>query len=366
MNHDHSALAETTSGPPAHAVHEASDGIAGDAVAEDLPQVVEVPEADEPREPVILIEVDPAVTGGFVRNRFDITICGRAISDVPLEETRLQVGDWVTGAAFYGQPERAPIGVMPDGRPGRQRAFRFNLPWQPDGAPERCDFDVIARTASGFEYAEHFEVDLDPVAQPPVSLASGPTRSALESSLARPYVMMYVERGTIDGDGMLSVQGWAISLGPILEINIFAGAERVATASLGNEREDVALVFPGFRMPACPALLRRCPWMRSIRMPRSSASRWFVRTGLATTKPSRLSVCRDDMRFGRCRLRRANGNEGRLRPVGGRKACPCWINRPRINRKPTSGSIIRGRSGRRPQRTPRLSSTCHRLGRRLR
>ncbi|MDR3533530.1 MAG: glycosyltransferase family 9 protein [Rhodopila sp.] len=198
------------------------------------------------RGPAILIEIDPAVSGGFVHNRFDVMIRGRAMSAAAIEEIRLQVGDHVTSTASYGQAERAAACVMPDGSPARQRAFQFNLPRPGDGNPERCAFQLIARTEDGFEYAENYEIDVDPTAGDPVSVVSGPTRSAVAFGAVRPYAVMYIERGTIDGDGILSVQGWAVSLGPILAVQVFAGEERISKARLGGEREDVAMVFPAF------------------------------------------------------------------------------------------------------------------------
>ena len=124
----------------------------------------------------IMIEIDPAVSGGYVHGRFDVMIRGRAVSMAPIEEIRLQVGDWVTSSASFGQPERAATAVMPDGTLVRQRGFRFNLPRPGDGRAERCAFQIIARTEDGFEYAEDFEIDVDPAAGDPVSIVSGPAR----------------------------------------------------------------------------------------------------------------------------------------------------------------------------------------------
>jgi lipopolysaccharide heptosyltransferase II len=231
------------------------------AVSVDEPQVIPGPmtdsdgviapvRADEtqiPRVgPVILIEIDPAVSGGYVGNRYDVMIRGRAMSTAPIEEVRLQVGEWVTSVGSYGQPERAVPGVMPDGTPARQRAFQFNLPRPGDGRAERCAFQIVARTEDDFEYAADFVVELDSTAAAPVSVISGPTRSAGSFGGARAFTIMYIERATIDGDGILAVQGWAVSLGPILALQIFAGDERIAKAKMGGDREDVGAAYPGY------------------------------------------------------------------------------------------------------------------------
>jgi hypothetical protein len=222
------------------------DGVADAPAVDDDRPVDAASLADDPQEAVVLIELDPGLTGGFIRNRFDITVCGRVASDVPLIETRLQIGDGVTSAVYYGKPERPGNGNLPDASSTRPRAFRFNLPRQPQGIAEHFKFEMIARTVNGLEYAEQFEIDLDTIAESPVSLVSGPSGSSSDGTANRPHVVMYVERGALDADGVLLVQGWAISLSPISAIQIFAGAERVGDASLGDDREDVASAFNGY------------------------------------------------------------------------------------------------------------------------
>ena len=233
--------------PAAPLVREGDEPATGaEAAVADGPPVGAASEAEEAPDEFVLIELDPGLSGGFIRNRFDITVSGRVSSDVPLVETRLQVGDRVTSATYYGQPERPGTANSPGGPALRPRAFRFNLPRQPQGLAERCAFEVITRTSSGLEYAQEFQVDLDPVAEPPVSLVSGPCRSASDGAAYRPYVVMYVERGAIDPDGVLLVQGWAVALTSISAVQVFAGTERVGDATLGGQREDVAAALNGY------------------------------------------------------------------------------------------------------------------------
>jgi ADP-heptose:LPS heptosyltransferase/GT2 family glycosyltransferase len=201
-------------------------------------------------DPVTLIEIGPEVSGSFAHNRFNVVIRGRAISPSSLEEILVRADDRTLATASYGQPERAAVAAMPDGTPGRQRGFQFNLPRQNDGQPELFTFQVIARNTDGFEYAETFVVELDPTASGPLEVVTGPTRST-QAGGARPHALIYIERGTIDGEGNLAVQGWAVALGPILAVQIFVDEQRVSAARLGGEREDVAaahLAYPNARL----------------------------------------------------------------------------------------------------------------------
>ncbi|WP_158926539.1 glycosyltransferase family 9 protein [Acidisphaera sp. S103] len=242
MTHKIPASQKKPTGTRKRAVKRPNDNIVAVAAG----AVVAVAPDDPPNmvvaDPVILIEIDPAVSGGYAHGRFDIAIRGRAVSEAAIEEIRLQVGDWITSSASFGQPERAAIVAMPDGTPGRLRGFRFNLPRPGDGEAERCQFKIVARTEDGFEYAEDFEIDIDPTTGEPISVVSGPVRTIG----ARPYAIMYIERGTIDGDGVLSVEGWAMSLGPTLAVQIFVDEERIGKAKIGGEREDVGAAFPGY------------------------------------------------------------------------------------------------------------------------
>src|SRR3954463_10144545 len=81
-----------------------------------------VPSADLPH-----IEIFPRPFGGPARDRFDVTIRGRVICSVPVDEVRLEadgLGGPATGlgGASIGQPA-----VTPDGAPAQQRPIQFTL-----------------------------------------------------------------------------------------------------------------------------------------------------------------------------------------------------------------------------------------------
>ena len=192
----------------------------------------------------VIIEIDPSLSAGYVHGRFDIMVRGRAISAEPIEQIRLQADDWVTSCATFGQPERAASAIMPDGTPGRQRSFQFNLPRPGDGRAEKFEFQIIAKTDQGREVAEVFEIEVDPAASDQVVVNAGPTRPM--ASNLRPYAIMYIERATLDLNGTLNVQGWAVSLGPTHAVQIFASDEPIGKARTGGERLDVAAAFPAY------------------------------------------------------------------------------------------------------------------------
>ena len=193
-------------------------------------------------QPAVLIDIDPSGPGGVVHDRFDVLIRGRALSPASLEEVSLRAGDRTVATASFGEPERATDGTMPDGTPARQRGFQFNLPLQHGGKPELFKFQIVARTVDGFDYVEAFGIELDPTALPPLSVVTGPTRSSDLGSV-RPHTMMHIERGAMDNEGVLAVEGWALSLGAISAMQLFIGRQRIAAARLGGDREDVAAAY---------------------------------------------------------------------------------------------------------------------------
>jgi ADP-heptose:LPS heptosyltransferase/GT2 family glycosyltransferase len=197
-------------------------------------------------EPVVVIEIDPMLSGGPTANRFDVMISGRVVSVVPIKEIRLQVEDWVTGTSSFDQPERAAACVMPDGRPGRQRIFQFNLP-RPRGVElERCTFRIVACTAGDREYAENFEIEVASAGAGSVALISGKISSSMTADHGLPDALMYFERGAIDDDGFLSVEGWTLSFGRVKAVLISVDGTPIAPALIGGKRHDVAAAFPAY------------------------------------------------------------------------------------------------------------------------
>ncbi|PPQ37663.1 glycosyltransferase family 9 protein [Rhodopila globiformis] len=208
--------------------------------------VAAAPMKDAPPKPVVLIEIDPALDGSVLHNRFDIMIRGRAIADVPIIEIRLEVGEQVLATAWYGQSGSAGAAVLPGGRPARQRAFQFHLPQLPPGAAAPCAFRIVARTEPGFEAREDFTLSLDTQATPAVSLVSGRSRAGLSVIAVRASVVMHVERAVIDPGGGLSVHGWAVAVVPILAVQAYADGDLVGQAALDAERQDVAAAFAAY------------------------------------------------------------------------------------------------------------------------
>ncbi len=198
----------------------------------------------EPKRPVIAIEIDPGLAGGFAHGRFDVTIRGRVAGSVPIGEVRLQSAGRVVGRTVFGQPERAEATALPDGTQGRQLGFHFNLSCAGDGQSERCAFQIVARTVHGLEYAEIFEIDVDPGSSNRISVVSGPAPAAV--AFVRSDTVMYIERAVIYAGGILSLHGWAIARDPVQAIEILAGDVVVGNAAIGGERNDVLAAFPAY------------------------------------------------------------------------------------------------------------------------
>ncbi|MEI7713457.1 MAG: hypothetical protein WCI94_18615, partial [Rhodospirillales bacterium] len=196
--------------------------------------------------PVIAIEVDPGVSGGFIHGRFDLTIKGRVISASPAEEIALHIDDEVWAIAQYGDPDHAAPASLPDGTRARQRAFHFNLPRLHARAEAPCRPTIVARTSDGDTFEEIFELAVEPHGAQPVRLTAGPMQNMLTSAGIRPPVVIYVERAAVDGEGTLQIHGWAIALTTLVTVQIFADDERVSAARLGGVREDVAGVYPAY------------------------------------------------------------------------------------------------------------------------
>ncbi len=191
--------------------------------------------------PPLWIEIDPEIPGGYLAGRYDLTLRGRAMSSVPVSYVSLRTDDWMTGASAYGEPGRAPQCTLPDGSQGHQRMFRFNLPRPGRAGSERCRFNITARREDGIEHVQAFEVDIDPARAVPVSVVTGPTSRG--ASAIPPHALLFIERATIDGRFNLTVQGWAVSFGPIQAVRVLVNDTFIGEAVHGGERQDIAAAF---------------------------------------------------------------------------------------------------------------------------
>ena len=220
-------------------VLEAGLAEAADPVAE--------PAQDAAPVPPILIQIDPAVSGGFIYGRFDVQIRGRVASPAAVEEIELESGGVVLARAMFGEPHRAPPVRTPDGTTGRQRAFQLCLPQPQDGAAEPCHCVLRARTAEGHSHTEALDIAIDPTAPEPVMVRSGPVAGGVAHTGGRPQIVLYVERAVLDNDGNLAVRGWAVAMTPIVTVQVFVGGhERLPAAQLGGQRDDVANFYPAY------------------------------------------------------------------------------------------------------------------------
>jgi ADP-heptose:LPS heptosyltransferase/GT2 family glycosyltransferase len=189
----------------------------------------------------VLIEMDTFLSCGAVSDRFDISLRGRIVSAHAVVELRLQVDGEVIASASYGQPERAMVGMMPDGTPGRYRGFQFNLPRLGPATSGTVRFDLVACIEGGSEHAEVYELEYDGMSGR-VTVLSGRAVPGAGGGAVKPHCIVYVERATLDLDGGLTVNGWAVAMGPVLALQVFAGDDRLGTARYGDEREDVGAV----------------------------------------------------------------------------------------------------------------------------
>ncbi|MEJ0016680.1 MAG: glycosyltransferase family 9 protein [Acetobacteraceae bacterium] len=215
----------------------AGDVAAGDVAAGDV--VIAAPA-------VIRIEIDPAITAGYIHDRYDLSVRGRAVSSDPVEEIAIRLDGEVAGRVQYGHSDQQAPAELPDGSEGVQAVFRMNVPLRRAQARRMCACTIVARTRSGDTYEEEYDLLVDPDNPMPASVAAGPTRSSQAYGEVRPPVILYVERSVLDDSGQLLVHGWAISLNPMITIQVYFGEERLAAARLGGQRDDVGSAFPAF------------------------------------------------------------------------------------------------------------------------
>ena len=207
------------------------------------------PVADEtPRgpPPQVRIDIDPAMTGGYIHDRYDVEMHGRVVSSAAVEEAALLLDGAVVARVQYGPADDTASTVLADGTSATRRGFRFNLPLRSAEANRKYVCVIAARTQGGHTHEETFELSIDPASAVPLSVISGLTHAAATQEEARPPIILYVERAVLDDTGRLQVHGWAVSFTAMVTVQVFTGEERPSAAKLGGKRDDVAKAFPAY------------------------------------------------------------------------------------------------------------------------
>jgi O-antigen biosynthesis protein len=199
----------------------------------------------QPASSLIRVELDPGTGGGYNRNRYDLEVRGRIVSSAPVEAAELLHGEQVVARVEYGADD-AGVETLLESGPARQVTFHFDWSIERDEAAQRTTCAIAVRMRDGQSHVEQFDVSIEPTAAPPLLILSGPTCSAADYVDVLPSIRLHVERVALDAAGLLQVQGWAVSLAPIVTIQSFIGDDRVGVADLGELRDDVAGAFPAY------------------------------------------------------------------------------------------------------------------------
>ena len=196
--------------------------------------------------PMVLIELDPATAGGFIRDRFDIQLRGRVAAAAPVESVEFVVQGDPAGRIDYGRTNRGPTITLPDGSSASQRAFQFTLPRPQAKAAGPCPLRIRATTADGQMREQAFELTVDPNDPMPVRVIAGPTRSLVSYAVDPAPLVLYVERASIDAEGGLLLHGWSVASNPLVTVQAFLDDKRLPSAQLGGTREDVAAYYAAY------------------------------------------------------------------------------------------------------------------------
>ena len=199
------------------------------------------------RRRAIRIDIDPAISAGYIHDRYDLLVRGRVVSDVPVEEIAIRLDDAVIGRVQFGRSDQVPQTSAADDGTGIQHVFHLNLPLRRAEAHRMCTCIVAARTQNGDTHEQSFDLSVDPSSAVPVSVASGPTRSSLRATrmCGRRWCSMSSARRWTTA-GQLLVQGWAVSLTAMVAVQVFIDEERIGAAQLGGQRDDVGAAFPAY------------------------------------------------------------------------------------------------------------------------
>ena len=182
-----------------------------------------------------IVELDPRITAGRMRDRYDVALTGLASADKPIESISLAVDGDVTALALYPPTTRT------------QQVFHLNLARRVGPDEAGCSFEIITRTRSGEESTTGFAIAADPE----MHVSEGGTRELSAEATRLVPVVLYVEIAAVGADNVLRVSGWCVVRTQILSVQVLTGQDQLGqdqlgVAEVGQPREDIAAVYPGY------------------------------------------------------------------------------------------------------------------------
>jgi ADP-heptose:LPS heptosyltransferase/GT2 family glycosyltransferase len=185
----------------------------------------------------VTLDIDPAVTGGLINDRYDVLVHGRVAASQPVESIALLLdGAVISQVGFGTTADSAPC----------QQAFHVNVPLRRADAVRKCKCSLVAKLTNGDVHEQRYEFVLDAAGGAPVTIASGRTVPMSIYADLRPAIILYVERAVLDDSGRLQLIGWAVSQNPMASILVFLGDERIEGVRVAGRRDDVGAAYPGY------------------------------------------------------------------------------------------------------------------------
>ena len=194
----------------------------------------------------VRVDIDPMISSGFIFDRFDLLLRGRAVSSTPVEEIALKLDGAVIGRVEFGTVDSAVQGGLPEDGNRTQYVFCLNLPLPRGEAQRNCACILAVRTSDGRIHEEAFDLLVEPSSAAPVTVLAGQTYPAAGYAHIRPPIVLYVERAVLDDRRHVQLAGWAISRTAMVAIQAFIGDQKLVPAQLGGQRDDVGSAFPAY------------------------------------------------------------------------------------------------------------------------
>jgi len=162
----------------------------------------------------------------------------------PLLELSIALGGETLGFATHGL-NRPDVAAMAAGSPDFETCgFAFAIGRLPDDLAGAVHLSLEARLEGGEVVRGRWPLD---VAARPAGTGAAP--EGIEA-LGGPPVRLQLDDAFIDDQGLLTFEGWAVALAPVVSVEVWLEGERLGAADFGSRRDDVAEAYPAYPNPA--------------------------------------------------------------------------------------------------------------------
>src|SRR5665213_2444066 len=177
------------------------------------------------------------------RGQPSLVVQGWAIAGSPIAEISAMIGGNIVGYAAYGLDRPDVAQRFPLHPNAALSGFNLTIDQIPEQTQGETQLTLMARAVSGEVLERSFIVHIESGDSDGAKVRA---RHLHAPSASDPPMRLQVDSASVDGRGVLKVDGWVVCLVQVASVEIYVDDVRIGTAAFGMVRDDVADTFSSY------------------------------------------------------------------------------------------------------------------------